>query len=324
MRLALVGSREFLDYDMLCKVVAKVHTPITCIVTGCARGADALARRYARLNGYPLSVHYADWDRLGKRAGHERNGRVIGDADAVIAFPMGKSVGTYNAIGQAEALGIPVYIVPVDEIMAKQEAADKAAAGEPIIPERYSAIKYTLYDAENNVIDHGNLQAKGAWCESGARKEEVFVAKHGDALNLIINPEKTTSPYVPDLFNTRTKALGDLKTQNTPFFQATSRYGLDAQYAVVFNQKDAERYARYYPDIEIYFWVDWVVMGFKGVTEIAVQPMTGVWYIPFRELQKLLGIAPLHSYAQRTNDTQGNAKGSYVLDLRNSAFQKVV
>jgi len=182
---------------------------------------------------------------------------------------------------------------------------------------------YTLYDADGKVVDHGNLQAKGAWCEAGAKTEEVFVAKHGKALSLIINPEKATSPYVPDLFNTSTRVMGDLKTQNTPFFQATSRYGQDAQFAVVFNQKDAERYARHYPDIEIYFWVDWVVTGFRGTTEISVQPMTGVWFIPFRELQKLLASAPVHYYAQRTNDTQGNAKGSYVLDLRSPAFQKV-
>ena len=182
---------------------------------------------------------------------------------------------------------------------------------------------YRLLDINGIDVTPRDLQAKGAWCETGAKIEEVFVKRYGEQLGLVINPEKGANRYAPDLVDTKTKGVGDLKTQNTPFFQARPRFGLDPQYTVVFNEKDAERYGRLYPDIEIYFWVDWVAVTFIGSTTISVEPMIGIWFIPFRELQKLLAKAPIHPYAQRTNDIQGNAKGSYVLDLQNPAFQRV-
>lgn len=182
---------------------------------------------------------------------------------------------------------------------------------------------YKTLDVNGVDVTPRELQAKGTWCESGARIEEVFVSRYGGRLGLAINPEKATNRYAPDLLNVGSHNLGDLKTQNSPFFQAWSRFRLDPQYTVVFNDKDAQRYGQLYPNIDIYFWVDWVAVKFEGSTTIEVQPMTGVWHIPFPELQPLLAKAPVHSYAQRINDTAGNAKGSYVLDLRNPAFRQV-
>lgn len=183
---------------------------------------------------------------------------------------------------------------------------------------------YKLYDENHQEVTHHDLQDKGMWCIEGATKEEVFIQKYGQQLQLIINPEKTHSPYVPDLKNTANNMLADLKTQNTPFFQARSRFGLDPQYTVVFNQKDQLRYEKLYPDIEIYFAVDWQVVTFEGRKTISVRPMLGVWFIPFGKLNALLQKAPLHSYAQRKFDRSGNAKGSYVLDVRDLHFTKVV
>lgn len=51
MKLAIVGSREFGNYRLLCDEVDKiraVHT-ISAIVSGGAKGADTLAKWYARL-----------------------------------------------------------------------------------------------------------------------------------------------------------------------------------------------------------------------------------------------------------------------------------
>ena len=184
---------------------------------------------------------------------------------------------------------------------------------------------YKLLDVNGKDVTHHDLQDKGVWCVSGASQEEGFVQKYGKDLSLVINPAKETDPYVPDLKNTDTGTIADLKTQNTPFFQSKSRFGIDPQFAVVFNGKDRERYKRLYPDIDIYFAVDWQVVGFEsGNNKTIVQPMVGVWRIPFKELDKILDSAPFHEYQQRVGDTKGNAKGSYVLDLQNSAFKRIV
>ncbi len=182
---------------------------------------------------------------------------------------------------------------------------------------------YKLIDVDGNEVSHHDLQEKGVWCKAGASKEDVFVEQYGEALSLIINPQKAYDPYAPDLLNTSNQLLADLKTQNTPFFQARSRFGYDPQYTVVFNGKDKQRYQEKYPSIEIYFAVDWQAVKFVGRTSIEVQPMVGIWYIPFSVLVEKLAQAPFHSYQQRKSDQQGNAKGSYVLNVLDPEFKQV-
>lgn len=113
--------------------------------------------------------------------------------------------------------------------------------------------------------------------------------------------------------------------QNTPFFQADIRYGIDPQFAVVFNLKDKVRYEKKYPEIDIYYWVEWLAIDFvSGSQKIKIKPMTGVWAIPFGKLNKILKNAPMHYYQQRKYDTKGNAKSSYVISLNNDDFKKVI
>lgn len=183
---------------------------------------------------------------------------------------------------------------------------------------------YKQFGIDGKEILQHDLQDKGVWCESGASKEEVFVNKFGSQLNLIINPEKENSLYVPDLLNISNNKLADLKTENTPFFQAKRRFGYDPQYTVVFNKKDRVRYKDLYPGIEIYFAVDWQVIKFQQHNIIEVKPMVGVWFIQFQELDKLLENAHYHTYQQRVDDEKGNAKGSYILNLLDKEFVKVV
>ena len=183
---------------------------------------------------------------------------------------------------------------------------------------------YKLFNREGSEITLRDLQDKGPWCLFGVSKEDAFVEKFGKQFQIVINPEKTTNRYAPDLFNESSKKNGDLKTQNTPFFQAKSRYGIDPQYAVTFNVKDYERYLKQYPSIEIYFWVHWEAIKFSSSSTIEVEPMEGVWFIPFPDLIKVIKSSPVHTYQQRTNDTKGNARDSYVLDLRNPLFTKII
>ncbi|MFN3967750.1 hypothetical protein [Flavobacterium sp.] len=183
---------------------------------------------------------------------------------------------------------------------------------------------YQQYNRDGEEITLQDLQNKTQWCRDGEKIEEVFVTKYGSQLDLIINPEKTTNPYAPDLVKANV-LLADLKTQNTPFFKAHDLYNIDPTYAVVFNRKDAERYWKHYRDIIIYFWVEWHSVKFvMGSTIKEVEFLNGVWSIKFIDLVELLKVAPEHFYQQRVNDTKGNAKGSFVLDIRNPSFKRVI
>jgi len=184
-------------------------------------------------------------------------------------------------------------------------------------------MSYIQYDKDGTIITFSDLQNKKRWCKDGERIEEAFVSKYGKQLSLTINPEKSSNPYAPDLiYNTK---IADLKTQNTPFFKSKKLYDIDPSYAVVFNRKDAERYWKLYKDIIIYFWIEWHSVKFvMGSFEQDVKYINGVWSIKFIELVELIKNAPEHFYQQRVTDKIGNAKSSFVLDIRNPRFNKLI
>ena len=100
------GGRDYSDWDKVLKVLSLLD--IGLIVQGGAKGADALARRYAEWANIPLKTFEADWDKYGKTAGPIRNRlMVIEHPNAVvIAFPGGR--GTANCIEQALKKGMIV------------------------------------------------------------------------------------------------------------------------------------------------------------------------------------------------------------------------
>ncbi|TWR24003.1 hypothetical protein FPZ42_18535 [Mucilaginibacter achroorhodeus] len=137
-------------------------------------------------------------------------------------------------------------------------------------------MSYKLFDINGHEVNQGDLQQKEIWYEEGISFEQAFIDKYGNALSLEINPEKKTNRFTVDLLNTNTGNLGDLKTQTTPFFQSSFKYGIDPQYAVTFNHKDYIRYSKFYDNLELYFWIDWYVVKFEGKQTIKVDPMNGV------------------------------------------------
>lgn len=100
MRLAVIGSRDFNDYELLKSEVDKIcqQYNITTIVSGGARGADTLAERYANENQLELVVFKAEWDKYGRGAGFIRNKVIWDNMDICIAFWDGKSKGTKHSI----------------------------------------------------------------------------------------------------------------------------------------------------------------------------------------------------------------------------------
>jgi len=113
MKLAIVGSRTFNDYELLKDEVDKLlkRYNITEIVTGGSKGADKLAEQYARENGLKLTVYYAQWRKYGKKAGFIRNDKIWQYADFGIAFWDGESRGTQHSFKLAEKYNKKLKII---------------------------------------------------------------------------------------------------------------------------------------------------------------------------------------------------------------------
>jgi len=162
-----------------------------------------------------------------------------------------------------------------------------------------------------------NTEDKLWWTIQGAKQEEIFVEDICPRLGLqaIINPAKQLSPYVPDMIVEG--KLSDLKCQETPFFKAGELFQLDPQFAVTFNKKDYQQYADKYPNIMIYYWVNWqyVACEIRGKIYL-VRPMSSVWRVPFSQFCNILKGMPIHNYKRRVSNGWGNAKESYVFDVR--------
>jgi hypothetical protein len=111
-RVAIIGSRDFVDYKVLSKTINDCHKiiAITHIISGGAKGADSLGARWAKENNVELIEYLPDWDRYGKSAGFKRNTTIIESADFVIAFWDMKSKGTADSIRKALNFGLNVLV----------------------------------------------------------------------------------------------------------------------------------------------------------------------------------------------------------------------
>lgn len=111
MKVGVVGSRGFNNYDMVRKELNQLSDVIDLIVSGGAKGADSLGEKWAIENGKQTLIFKPDWAKYGKRAGFLRNEDIVKNSDYVIAFWDGVSPGTKNSINLCEKFNIPVKIV---------------------------------------------------------------------------------------------------------------------------------------------------------------------------------------------------------------------
>lgn len=105
MRVLVCGGRNYDRWSTVQKTLAEIKPDV--IIQGGAGGADALAARWADVNGVPLVTYPALW-RQGRKAGPIRNAFMLADsrADLVVAFPGGN--GTDDMVKKAEAAGVQV------------------------------------------------------------------------------------------------------------------------------------------------------------------------------------------------------------------------
>ena len=111
-KVIIAGSRDFTDYALLRSFTDETLAGVEDIeiVSGGARGADALGEQYARERGLSLKVFPAEWKKWGRAAGPIRNAQMADYADALIAFWDGKSAGTRDMIRKAEEKGLQVKV----------------------------------------------------------------------------------------------------------------------------------------------------------------------------------------------------------------------
>lgn len=117
MKLAIIGGRDFTDYNRLMAAIESYFSDsggvsrISEIISGGAAGADSLGARYARESGLKLTEFLPDWNRFGKRAGFIRNQDIIENCDVVLAFWSGVSKGTGNSLSIAKRLKKDTVII---------------------------------------------------------------------------------------------------------------------------------------------------------------------------------------------------------------------
>lgn len=114
-KLIVAGGRDFSDYVRMESVLVDLSNNILkddaiSIVSGMARGADALGAHFARQNNVMLYEMPADWT-TGRGAGYARNVEMAQFADGLVAFWDGKSRGTKHMIETMIKLKKPYWVI---------------------------------------------------------------------------------------------------------------------------------------------------------------------------------------------------------------------
>jgi len=119
-RLIVAGGRDYADFlelerevdcylEELCRKYPEKDTFV--IVSGAARGAAALGKRYAMAHGLDCAEYPAKWDLHGRSAGYKRNSLMAENAHGCICFWDGKSKGTKHMIEVAKYKGLDVMTI---------------------------------------------------------------------------------------------------------------------------------------------------------------------------------------------------------------------
>jgi hypothetical protein len=114
-RIIIAGSRtlEDMPYSVFSNIVSELVGKCTGdveIVSGTARGPDAMGERYARENGIKCVRFPAKWDLYKKAAGMIRNQMMSWYGTHLLAFYDGASPGTKAMIGMAQKDGLSVAV----------------------------------------------------------------------------------------------------------------------------------------------------------------------------------------------------------------------
>ena len=156
-----------------------------------------------------------------------------------------------------------------------------------------------------------DTEDKTWWIGWGNKKEQDFLllcAREGILPGIAASPG---SRFYPE-YTYQGRYL-DLKAESTPFFLAQKHYGVDSNFAVSLNKSDVLDCTYKYQKCQLVFWVQWASEIKYGV---AVETRHEIRFLSYERMRELVSHAPVHVYQKRIDDKKGNAKESYILDLR--------
>lgn len=125
-RIGIVGSRNYPRPDRVAAFVASLPAD-AIVVSGGAPGVDTVAEEAATTHGLATLIFHADWNGLGRKAGHIRNEQIVGASDEIVAFWDSRSRGTLNTIVIAVEQRKPVRIFDADGVEVPLSQALEAA-----------------------------------------------------------------------------------------------------------------------------------------------------------------------------------------------------
>ncbi len=122
-KLIIAGGRNFQDYDFLKQQAQQFIVELKKefgkvaieIVSGGAKGVDALGERFALECGYPVRIFKADWTQFGRAAGPKRNADMALYGSHLLSFWDGKSTGTKSMINQAKKHSVLTKVISIDQ-----------------------------------------------------------------------------------------------------------------------------------------------------------------------------------------------------------------
>ena len=114
-KLIVAGGRDFNDAELLSRTLyamadVELADKSVSIVSGMAKGADALGYRFAKSLGIQCYELPADWS-LGRKAGFMRNTQMGKFADGLLCFWDGQSNGTRHMIDYMVSINKPVTVI---------------------------------------------------------------------------------------------------------------------------------------------------------------------------------------------------------------------
>ena len=132
MKLGIVGSRNFHNYEDFKKCIIKIvrewsgemsneekssngeiSNKIEVIVSGGAVGTDTMAERFAQEMGIQTQIFKPDWSQ-GRHAALLRNTDIVNHSTHVIAFPARTGRGTQDSIRKSQKRGVPLKVLYID------------------------------------------------------------------------------------------------------------------------------------------------------------------------------------------------------------------
>ena len=112
MKLAVIGTKKFVEYKFILKTLEKIPN-IELIISGGALGTDILAKQFAIQNKIEFLEFPPDYKKFGDKAKHIRDKLIAEECDELIAFWDGKCEGTKYTMDYVKDLGKPVKIIKV-------------------------------------------------------------------------------------------------------------------------------------------------------------------------------------------------------------------